>query len=820
MFGGSRDGGAVENRGGPDSSAATASIEQSWLQYFLGGETAADATSDAPDLAALKLHDAALDRALAELDIKVDVVATSGGHGLEAARRGGPAAARAAAAAWRQAAPTGCGPGRPMSTVLAVDGGWGNGDRLKVAVCKALPLLAEAQHNKNTTTLVVMGNVAGSGDAAVVATSQNPSGDVEALHVITNTRRVLLASSFDLACLRLRDRGRRGEVTMPPAAENAAGMLTAIEVLQAPAPLQGTREEPLPDLWTLHNAECAAAFRPLQDKRPDFGTDGEVADAVAIALLLKMASMMDRMLHAGGIRGMLAQSIDSLNAKSLHSLKQQLGSMVNMPDLYSRYVDLRSETPKVTPAGKEISKDAARVVGNIVSWATHGGLHAYMQSAKLVAFVPCHDAEPPHSLKGTWLVSSGMGQLDDDGTIVGKLLSDGHVRGKRFRVEWTSLESLSPRDWEREFAKQFARFYEDFQIGAEDGKLWHAIVALGCTKSDSGPTDSPSVMPMPVEFGPRAVGVFGASHVDGAAAPPTALTERLTRWTADDYPMPLARWVRLGRGQVSWGIVSHCSSTARAVAPYPALVERSVPFNKLQFDVSVALASLLVYRDAMARDPLRLTPFKNAMHNLRGVLGPCVRTGIDEQTHRVVWWTAPGVAGGVVMLLPELYVRKAFPDYTVGSEQHGPGPCAVACGFLALSTKDVVPLKVRDIEVEETEPRVFWMRESQHWSDATTGEALAAMQNAMDARGHLMRLVTREQADSPVGLSPGQELGDSSLYRLYYYSSSSNEGLPGLRVRITFANGNRAAPTLDADTDTSGESGLQTPFESFSQYQK
>ena len=240
-----------------------------------------------------------------------------------------------------------------------------------------------------------------------------------------------------------------------------------------------------------------------------------------------------------------------------------------------------------------------------------------MQSAKLVAFVPCHDAEPPHSLKGTWLVSSGMGQLDDDGTIVGKLLSDGHVRGKRFRVEWTSLESLSPRDWEREFAKQFARFYEDFQIGAEDGKLWHAIVALGCTKSDSGPTDSPSVMPMPVEFGPRAVGVFGASHVDGAAAPPTALTERLTRWTADDYPMPLARWVRLGRGQVSWGIVSHCSSTARAVAPYPALVERSVPFNKLQFDVSVALASLLVYRDAMARDPLRLTPFKNAMHNLR-----------------------------------------------------------------------------------------------------------------------------------------------------------------------------------------------------------
>ena len=65
---------------------------------LLGGETAADATNDAPDLAALKLHDAALDGALAELDIKVDVVAERRPRRHEAARRGGPAAAAAAAA--------------------------------------------------------------------------------------------------------------------------------------------------------------------------------------------------------------------------------------------------------------------------------------------------------------------------------------------------------------------------------------------------------------------------------------------------------------------------------------------------------------------------------------------------------------------------------------------------------------------------------------------------------------------------------------------------------------------------------------------------
>lgn len=692
-----------------------------------------------------------------------------------------------------------------MSTVLAVDGGWGDGARLKVAVSKALPLVQEARHNMNVTTLVVMGNVAGSGDATEVARSTE-------IAVQFKARRVLLVSSFDLACLRLRDRGIKGELVTPPSGDDD-GMLVAARVLQAPAPLPATRDEPLPDLWTLHNAECAAAFQPLEDRQESFATDQQKADATAIALLLKMASMMDRMLHAGGIYGMLAQSIDRLEAKSLEPLKQQLGSMVNMPDLYSRYVDLKSQPPRITPAGEEIRLDAARVVRDIVNWATRGGFDSYMQSARLVAFVPCSDAEPPDSLRGTWFAASGMGQLDGDGSIVGKLLADGDVAGKRFRVTWTepSKPPLSPRDWERDLAEQFTQFYSDFQAGTENARLWRAIVALGCTKSDSGPTDSPSVMPMPSEFGPRAVGIFGASRVDAVAAPPVALAERMIKWTRDDYPISMSRWVRLARGGVSWAVVSHCPSTALAVSPYPELLARNVPFSKLQFDVSVALASLLEFKDHTARDPAKRTPFKNAVHNLQGVLGPCVRMGVDGQTHRVCWWNARGVGGGVVMLLPELYMRLAFPDYLTSPEHQG--PCAVACGFLALSLKDVVPLQVQGLQIEDVEPRVFWMRGSRHWSDATTGEALAAMQSARDARGHLMRLVTREQANSPMGLAPGQELGDSSLYKLYYYSSSSTEGLAGMRVRITFANGNRAAPTLDADT--SGESGLQTEFESF-----
>lgn len=797
----------------------TASAEQSWLQYFLGGDTGlpaeASSTGDAPDLAALKLNDAALDRALAELDIKVDVVASNSGAskpGLQAPSAASHERAVPQHHEWKAPAATGCGPARPMSTVLAVDGGWGDGDRLKVAVSKALPLVQEAQHNFNVTTLVVMGNVAGGGDAAAVATSSELTAEFSG--------RVLLVSSFDLACLRLRDRGSKGELVMPPSPRDGdGGMLTAAKVLQAPAPLPETRDEPLPDLWTLHNAECAAAFGPLQDKQQSFATAEDIADAIAIALLLKMASMMYRMLHAGGVYGMLAQSIDRLNAKSLESLKQQLGCMVNMPDLYSRYVDLKSQPPQITPAGKEIGADAARVVKHTVNWATHGGFDTYMQSAKLVAFVPCSDDEPPESLRGTWFAASGMGQLHGDGSIVGKLFSDGAVTGRRFKVSWTtpssepSSQPLSPRDWERDLAERFTQFYLNFRDGTEDAGLWRAIVALGCTKSDSGPTDSPSVMPMPAEFGPRAVGIFGAARDDAAAAPPVALTERMIKWTKDDYPIPMSRWVRLGRGQVSWGIVSHCRSTAMAVSPYPDLLERNVPFSKLQFDVSVALASLLEFKDHMARDPMKRTPFKNAVHNLKGVLGPCVKMGVEGQTHRVVWWNARGVAGGVIMLMPELYMRLAFPDYLTSPGHHGEGPCAVSCGFLALSFKDVVPLQVQGLHVEEVEPRVFWMRDSQHWSDATTGDALDAMKAARDARGHLMRLVTQEQANSPIGLQPGQELGDSSLYKLYYYSSGNNDELAGMRVRVTFANGNRAAPTLDADL--SGESGLQVPFESF-----
>lgn len=803
-----------EVESGDGVAGAAASAEQSWLQYFLGSDTSPPeeppSTDDAPDLAALKVYDAALDRALAELDIKVDVVASNGpAPKLGLAPTPVAPHERATQHEWRAAAATGCGPARPMSTVLAVDGGWGDGDRLKVAVSKALPLVQEARHNLNATTLVVMGSVAGSGDAAAVAKSAE-------ITVEFNTRRVLLVSSFDLACLRLRDRGIKGELVTPPSGDDGRDRMTrAAKVLQAPAPLPATRDEPLPDLWTLHNAECAAAFRPLEDKQGSFATKEDMADAIAIALLLKMASMMDRMLHAGGIHGMLAQSIDRLMAKSLEPLKQQLGSMVNMPDLYSRYVDLKSQPPQITPAGQEIRLDAARVVRNIVNWATRGAFHSYMQSAKLVAFVPCSESEPPDSLRGTWLAASGMGQLDDDESIVGKLFEDGSVAGKRFKVTWKRpyQQLLSPREWERQLAVQFTDFYSNFQAGTEDSGQWRAIVALGCTKSDSGPTDSPSVMPMPSELGPRAVGIFCASRVDAAAAPPVALTERMTKWTNDDYPIQMSRWVRLARGQVSWGIVSHCPSTALAVAPYPDLLERSVPFNQLQFDVSVALASLLEFKDHMALDPMKRTPFKNAVHNLKGVLGPCVRMGVDGQTHRVCWWNARGVGGGVVMLLPELYVRLAFPDYLTSPEHHGEGPCAVSCGFLALSVKDVVPLQVQGLHVDEVEPRVFWMRDSQHWSDATTGDALDAMKAAHDARGHLMRLVTQEQASLPIGLEPGQELGDSSLYKLYYYSSANNDGLAGMRVRVTFANGNRAAPTLDADL--SGDSGLQVPFESF-----
>lgn len=743
--------GETSESGGVESGA---SAEQSWLQYLLGDETKKSTPlgGHAPPLVALKIDDTDLNKptqaAAAAVPIPAAVPTTPMSQPVAGVAADGPLT-----------------PVTPvkmkMSTVLAVDGGWGNGDRLKVALSKVLPLILEAKSNCNVTTLVVMGNVAGSGDAAALATS----ADVVRL----STHHVLLASSFDLACLRLQDRGIDGELVSPPLHHEYSKITTAFVALKAPAPLEATSSESLPDLWTIHNYECVAAFTPLEQLGRKFATTQETADAVAVALLLKMASMMDRMLNVGGINGMLAQSIDRLHANSLQSLKQQLGSMVNMVSVYSEFVDLISPTPKITAAGNLISKDAHRVVTDIVNWATGGGFHKYMLSAKLVAFVPWHDDEADDSLNGTWLASSGMCHE----SIVGKLLVDGTVSGKRFFVE-SSKALLSPRDWERELDRQFTQFYLNFHENRVDKKLWTAIVALGAEAHSFGEVE----LPMPISFGPRAVGIFGARSA------PFAITCRTVRWTKDDYPITGARWVRLARGQMSWGIISHCTRTARAMSPHPDLLERNVPFNELQLDVSIALASLLEFKDNLALDRLQSTPFKNGVQNLKGILGPCVKMGVAGQAHRVVWWKSRGVQGGVIMMLPELYVRLAFTDYLVGSGQHTEGARAVCCGYLSLDTRDVVPLNVKGIHVEELEPRVFWIRGSTHWSELTTGETI------------------------------GAELGDSSQYKLYYYSSTSMDGLSGLRVRVTFAKGDHSAPTLDADL--TAESGLQFPFEYFS----
>lgn len=781
------DAGGVE-RGSSGGGGGAAATEQSWLQYFLGDDTgppaeACSAGVDAPDLGALKLDDVALDKALADLGIGVDAAPPP--PAPRAKREG-------ARREWqRGVAPTGCGPSHPMSTVLAVDGGWGDGERLKVAVSKARPLVEEARHNSNATTLAVMGNVAGGGDAAKVATSPELRAEFDG-------RLVLLASSFDLACLRLRDRGDRGELVMPPGAADEEGLGVALQVLQAPAPLKETPgAAPLPPEWTLHNTECAVCFSLLSRRKGLFQSRADLAGAVAIALLFKMASMMDRMLHAGGDDGMLAKTIDRLEATTLSRLKTQLGSMVNMAVLYEQYVALGDGAARITTAGRLICDAARRVVEAVVDWATNGAFDEYVESAKLVAFVPCHADEDPESLDGTWLASAGMGVRDGDGTIVGKELVRGVVFAGGFRVEWTQ-PSPSPRAWERALDEQFKRFYRAFRDKEEDEGIWTAIVALGCTKSDSGPTDCPSATPMPPSaFGEKPVGIFGASRAGAAAAAPVALTERSILWTEEDVPACMARWVRLARGQVSWGLVTHCRSTARAVSPHPNPIDRSAHPGSLQFDVSVALASLKDFIDPKPPDPKHPKPFEKAVGDLKGALGPCVSAGVGGQPHRVVWLTAPGVRGGVVMLLPEAYLQRAFPEYLAGSGQHDDGPCAVACGFLALSAAEAIPLKVHGLQVDEVESRVFWMRDSRHWSDATTGEALDAMRSARAARDHPVRLV-----------APGQDVGDS---KLYYYSASSNDGLAGIRVRV--ANGNTAMPMLDADT--SRGTGLQLQFESF-----
>ena len=195
----------------------------------------------------------------------------------------------------------------------------------------------------------------------------------------------------------------------------------------------------LPQLWSDHNRELDEAFSRLVEE--DKGVD---EDELALALFVKLGSMLTRMLHAPTL---LAHFV-ARQGESGAPLKEyvaQLGdaAQMSLPNTFGAMLEAH-KADGTTNA--KLAAAARAVVDAVVDWATDGPLHQYAKRARLVAFVRA-SGNPLAELtagEGLWLVSRGTGLTHDDGGIVGRMPSAAAVGG-RFRVHAASPSLPCPK---------------------------------------------------------------------------------------------------------------------------------------------------------------------------------------------------------------------------------------------------------------------------------------------------------------------------------------------------------------------------------------
>ena len=223
---------------------------------------------------------------------------------------------------------------------------------------------------------------------------------------------------------------------------------------------------------------------------------------------------------------------------------------------------------------------------------------------------------------------------------------------------------------------------------------------------------------------------------------------------------------RTGPIQLDWMAVTWCGST-RAAFEQKSLVtlNRTIPIDKLQYDVNCTLSSLVQHSeraDALAQPYF---PWKN-FTAMSGLLGPVVKAGRQgKESLRTIYWTCPS-APDVLMMLPESYVRFVLQDYA----KHTAGQAARQSGGvvgerLDLSNGDIIQMRRPDVSEAE---------------QLYTAQLLGP---------RIWRL-----------LSTKGETGDAQGH-VFETCSSLSEPLRGLRVKWVFAPGEyanaRDLPTLD-----------------------
>jgi len=380
-------------------------------------------------------------------------------------------------------------------------------------------------------------------------------------------------------------------------------------------------------------------------------------------------------------------------------------------------------------------------------------------------------------------------------------------RGGRGLVEWKDLLNRQWREW-----------YARFELRPA-GPLIGEDTAL-LTAYTSFPT-APRHPPIP-GLPANATAVVGLQP-----APPFGLVDHTIRWSVARgaggahraWPEPAEQWTSTGGGHASivWTITTWCGSMRAALraSSVATALDLHTDEDELQAEVETTLVSLLTYEAAGG-----VQPFLTRFDDLKGALGPVVFGGREgAQPMRATWWTVPDRTGGVLMLLPEAYVQMAMKGYPLQAPTTHSRAFLCAQSLLVLADADALPMRFEGVEPGEydAELRAFGKR---LWipNGATEREAREAVSLLDGVPKAAEPLPTHrlqrdaDQASARVELSPGQRVPTASARTVYYTSTSSDDGLSGLRVRWTRRAAAPHLPTLDVD---SGEGGTQLAYETF-----
>lgn len=404
--------------------------------------------------------------------------------------------------------------------------------------------------------------------------------------------------------------------------------------------------------------------------------DGIEDEAMSVAMMLKMVSMVNLTLGSTGLAVIFTKRLQHLESIDKASVASLLTFVSRFKGTIEEGMEKLFDKGKLTPEGLGISPAAIALVDSVLEFAFNVACR-YTRHSKLIHCV--FNGDVSNRGGGLWLIPK------DSCYVVGKLPSS--VDDSGMRVEW-KVGPDNNIEWSKALNKEFRHFVKDFIKGDNSMSvdLYRALIVLSL--------DSPS-NPLPLEE------VCGTSLGTCSGATSNAILPFGTiqrkvllrpnnRSSHCDVVKVLGQWTTMNTNEYTpstyWSVATWCGGTKADISPLPTSLNLNEKIETHLRSVSVVLASLLTARikDRTVGD--------YGVTGLDGILGPVVVH--QKQSMRAVAFSHEGFDTAFVVFLPEAFVQYSL-DYLGDEVDHATSrsaPMLATEGFLGLPDDAIVPL--------------------------------------------------------------------------------------------------------------------------------